>query len=785
MAFPLILGTNCLSDLGFELINKHTGEELLSAELEPEGGEDEAEAMCPATTVFAAAPALVAPYQTVRLHVRAPQKDGTYLFTSSLITGTPAQPGLVDAVSGRADIWLTNGSSAPLIVDAGQELGAFETVTDVYTSSDLLSTDLLEELIYLSRSASVNAMAASPDRQRSHSLSSDERLQELLRLLGPTEMPLSDARRAELESTLLEFNDVFALNDSELGRTGLVKHKIELIGSTPVRIPPRPIPYVLREPIAEMVQDYYEREIIKPSVSSYSSPIVIARKKDQSLRFCVDYRILNSRTKKFAMPLPNIDYLLLTMGPKQFFSSLDLLGAYWQLELEEESKQYTAFPALNQLWEFNDLSFGLTNAPGTFQEFMQRLFDGVLNDYVYVFLDDILIVSSTWEEHLAHIREVFRRLRTAGLRLKPKKCRLVAREVQYLGHILSPDGLRMDPEKVAAVKNFPRPTCVRDVQSFHGLANHYRKFIKGFALIAHPLYQLIKKGAEFVWREQEEGAFSELKRVICEEVTLRLPDFEAAKNDPERPLTLQTDACRAGIAGILCQKDSRGALRPIHFVSRSTKGAELNYGITELEALSIKYSFNKLAPYLIGLNVRIETDHSALVQMFTKPRECGNARIDKWAMQLMSRFDFYVIYKPGKANAAADALSRHVTTEGFITVAVMTRRMAREAEATRDRPDANVEVEPPQPLEDFPSTQPASHQQPALEVEQPPSVHEGGKSWDQAMEESDFADVVRFLSQRELPRDPEQLSELLKSPKRLHFRRASCTSLTLNLASSA
>ncbi|KAH7695559.1 gagpol and env protein precursor, partial [Aphelenchoides avenae] len=432
------------------------------------------------------------------------------------------------------------------------------------------------------------------------------------------------------------------------------------------------------------------------------------------------------------MPLPNIDYLLLTMGPKQYFSSLDLLGAYWQMELDEDSKQYTAFPALNRLWEFNVLSFGLTNAPGTFQEFMQRLLDGILNDYAYVFLDDILIVSSTWKEHLSHLREVFTRLRNAGLRLKPKKCRIAVREAHYLGHILSPEGLKMDPEKVAAVNDFPRPT------------EHYRKFIQNFALIAHPLYRLTKKGEEFTWGDKEENSFIELKRVICEQVTLQFPNFEVAKYDPDRPLTLQTDACRDGIAGVLCQKDKRGALQPIHFVSRSTKGAELRYGITELEALSVKYCFNKLAPYLIGLYVRVETDHSALVPMFTKVRECGNARIDKWAMQLMSRFDFYVVYRPGKSNAAADALSRSVKAQGEVVVAVMTRRMARKAReqelAKQGAPTTEKEttVAPDEPAELARTAAPTN---PAI---QPEDEHvlpeEGGQSWDEAAMSSDLAD---------------------------------------------
>ena len=282
MAFPLILGTNCLSDLGFELINKHTGEELLSSEVGEEHDEND-EAACPAFTVCAATSAFIAPYQTARLPVRAPEKDGAYMFTPSCGPGTETQCCLVDAVGSQADIWLTNDAFSPLILDPGQELGVFEAVTETYSSSDFLSTGLLEELIeqcHTGTSASMFTQQGPADTAPPPAtLTPEQRLAELLRLLEPIEIPLTERQQKELEAELLEFNDIFALSDKELGRTSLVKHKIELLDHTPVRVPPRPIPYTLREPVAEMVQDYYERKIISPSTSSYSRPITLARKK--------------------------------------------------------------------------------------------------------------------------------------------------------------------------------------------------------------------------------------------------------------------------------------------------------------------------------------------------------------------------------------------------------------------------------------------------------------------------------------------------------------------------
>lgn len=324
----------------------------------------------------------------------------------------------------------------------------------------------------------------------------------------------------------------------------------------------------------------------------------------------------------------------------------------------------------------------------------------------------------------------------------------------------------MDPEKVAPMSNFPRPKNMRDIQRFRGLVGHYRKFIKGFALICRPLDALTKKGVEFKWSDAQENAFKELKRLVCEEVTLQFPDFKAAKEDPARPLILQTDACKEGVAGILCQRDVRGAVQPIHFVSRSTKQAERNYGITELEALSVKYCFTKLAPYLIGLPVVVETDHSALVSMFTKTKECGNSRIDKWAMQLMSRFDFRVVYKPGKSNVAADALSRSVAVQGIVVVAVTTRRMAAGCARKAAQSYAARDLSPSQEAPENPSgSDPLTH---VHRFEDSSLAEPSGEStWDERLDVCEFSDVYHFLRKRELPKCPETLHALMRKAE--HF----------------
>ena len=415
--------------------------------------------------------------------------------------------------------------------------------------------------------------------------------------------------------------------------------------------------YVMKEKVAEMVQECLEKGVIRPSNSPYSNPIVLVRKKDGSLRFCVDYRRLNSITRKDAYPMPNVDAMILSLGKPQFFTTLDIKDAYWCIPMEEDSIEKTAFPTPNGLYEWTVMPFGLANAPATFERFIERVMRDFLGKFMHVYFDDLLIVSETWADHLQHIENALERLRQAGLRLKSTKCRIAACEVEFLGHKITVEGLTKDDAKVKAVREFPRPQNLKQLRQFLGLTGYYRKFVRGFALIARPLNNLMKEGIEFEWTDECHRAFQRLIHEVCEEVTLKFPDFKAAKEDPTRALVIQTDASKEGLAGILGQLDGTGKSRPIYFSSRACTDAESRYSATELEALALKVAVHKFAPFIMGLKTIVETDHSALV-MFSNPKECGSARVDKWAMAITSLFDLEVRYRPGKSNANADALSR-------------------------------------------------------------------------------------------------------------------------------
>ena len=294
------------------------------------------------------------------------------------------------------------------------------------------------------------------------------RVVEILNGLSLPATNLSSDQISQLESLVDEFSDVFALDDAELGCTGLVKHCIDTGSHPPIKQQPYRTPIVRRAIISKMVDN-------KPSVSPWASPIVLVPKKDGTYRFCVDYRRLNAATKKDVYPLPRIDDILDTLGDSNYFSSLDLASGYWQVELDAESRQKSAFTTYRGLFEFVRMPFGLCNAPATFQRLMQTVLAGLEWRTCFVYLDDILVVSRSFDEHLQHPSEVFGRLRQAGLRLKPRKCGLLRDEVPFLGHIISTKGVRPDPAKIDKVQSYPVPTDATQIRQFLGLASFYRR----------------------------------------------------------------------------------------------------------------------------------------------------------------------------------------------------------------------------------------------------------------------------------------------------------------------
>ena len=362
---------------------------------------------------------------------------------------------------------------------------------------------------------------------------------------------LHPEQQQQLRDLIISYSDVFALNASELGTTTLVTHTIDTGDSRPVKQPVRRTPFALRSKVDELVQDMLYQGVVEPSKSPWASPVVLVRKKDGSVQFCVDYRKLNQVTKLDEFPLPRIDDTLDQLAGSEFFTTLDLASGYWQVEMDSTAQEKTAFTTYSGLYEFKKMPFGLANAPATFQRLMENVLAGLARKSC---LDDVLVMGGAWEEQMRNLREVLDRLRAAGLRLKPKKCSFAQLEVEYLGHIVSATGVRTDPKKLKAVNKFPAPTNVKTLRSFVGLASYYRRFIPNFSKIAGPLHSLTRKDVEFLWTPPCQSAFERLKQLLISAPLLAFPRFE-------RPFLLETDASGAGLGAVLAQRQEDGSVR--------------------------------------------------------------------------------------------------------------------------------------------------------------------------------------------------------------------------------
>ena len=330
--------------------------------------------------------------------------------------------------------------------------------------------------------------------------------------------------RNQLETLLRSHREAFAWNDQNIGRTSIIKHEINTGDSPPIRVPPRRIPSALLPEVNALIDNMLKKGVIQPSTSPWSAPVVLVKKKNGDLRLCVDYRQLNQVTRRDAFPLPRIDDLFDALAGSKFFSTLDLASGYWQVEVEDRDRPKTAFTVPSGLYEFQTMPFGLVNAPATFQRVMQKTLQDLVPTACLVYLDDVIVLGKTVDEHLSNLEKVLCRLTEVGLTLQPKKCHFLCPEVNYLGHVVSSEGIRTDPTKISQVSCWPIPTNSEELQSFLGLASYYRRFIKGFAQISEPLIRLTRKDVAFRWDELCDQAFRSLKDKLCSAPILRFPD---------------------------------------------------------------------------------------------------------------------------------------------------------------------------------------------------------------------------------------------------------------------
>lgn len=454
---------------------------------------------------------------------------------------------------------------------------------------------------------------------------------------------LTAIQQQEVNDLLLEFDGV--LSDIP-GRTSVIKHRINLVQEEVVRSRPYKIPFSLRSQVNQEIEDMLKLKIIEPSNSPYVTPIVVVKKPDSSNRICLNFRRLNQITVFDSEPMTDPDQIFANIRGSKYFSKLDLSKGYWQVPLEEESKQYTAFPTDKGLFQFTVLAFGLVNAPATFNKLMCSVLQGMAG--VHHFLEDILIASETWIEHLQILREVLNRLKNTGLTARPSKCHIGMFSLDYLGHTTSGETILPMADKVKKIENAPIPTTKKELRSFLGLSGYYRKFIPHYATIAAPLTDLIKKNQpnRLEWSEQHHSAFQRLKKLISTEPVLVLPNLQ-------QEFVLRTDASNSGLGAILLQ-EYEGRMWPVAYAKRKLLQREKNYSVIEKECLALVWGVQKFSVYLYGRPFKLETDHKPLAYLQTSKNL--NGRLMRWAL-ILQPYVMHIQVIKGSVNVGADYLS--------------------------------------------------------------------------------------------------------------------------------
>ena len=476
---------------------------------------------------------------------------------------------------------------------------------------------------------------------------------------------LTEEQLGELKELLERNKDLFAQHENDIGHYTGVKHHITLSDETPFKQRYRRIPPAMIDEVRSHLEQLLSADIIRKSYSPFTSNVVLVRKKSTGkLRMCIDYRILNKRTVKDAYALPRIDDVLDTLSGAKYFTKLDMKSSYYQVEIEEVHKERTAF-TVGPLgfYEFNRLPFGLCNSPATFQRIMETCLGDLNMQICVIYLDDLIVFSDTFEEHMERLELIFNRLRQYNLKLAPQKCVFCKTEVDYVGYTVSERGISADPQKIDKVRNWPTPKNPDDVRQFVGFAGFYRRFIKDFSTIVKPLNELMpsthqKKKARpktpdnWNWGERQENAFQELKEKLTSAPIL-------AYSNSNLPYELHIDASGDALGAVLYQEQD-GNMRVISYASRTLNKSEKNYPTMKLEFLALKWAATeKFADYLYGSKFSVVTDNNPLTYVLTTAKL--DATGHRWIASL-ANFDFDIRYKPGKMNTDADALSRYPST---------------------------------------------------------------------------------------------------------------------------
>jgi hypothetical protein len=463
------------------------------------------------------------------------------------------------------------------------------------------------------------------------------------------ELQLNSLKEVRIEDIPIvrEFQDVFPQELPGMPPDREIEFTIDLIpGTSPIAQAPYKMgPKELVE-LKAQIDELEEKGFIRESVSPWGTPVIFVDKRDRGRRMCGDYRNLNNVIIKNKYPLPRIQDLFDQVKGSGVFSKIDLRSGYHQIKIKEEDIPKTAFVSRYGHHEYLVVPFGLTNAPAIFMNLMNKIFMPYLDKFVIVFIDDILVYSKDKSDHAKHLRTVLQTLREHQLHAKFSKCEFWLDRVEFLGHVITKEGIAVNPDKVQTVLEWQAPKNVKEIRSFLGMAGYYRRFIEGFSKIAGPMTKLLRKNVPFVWNEKSEKSFQELKERLTTTPVLAVPE-------PGKDYTVYCDASKNGLGYVLMQDR-----KVIAYGSRQLRPHELNYPTHDLELAAVVEALKNWRHFLYGSKCELYIDHKSLKYFFTQ--KDLNMRQRRW-LELIKDYDLTINYTPGKANVVADALSRKST----------------------------------------------------------------------------------------------------------------------------
>ena len=539
---------------------------------------------------------------------------------------------------------IVNSSDNFQLLKKGKEVGRAYPV-------DCLVDDKLSTESVLSVSSREATTEACSDKPQDKSTPGSELPEHLKQMFDNSTQHLTLDQQGKLAQLLGSYQDVFATSEFDLGSFTGIEHSIDTADAKPVKQRMRRTPACFADEEEAHLKKMLEAGVIQESTSEWASSPVLIRKRDGSVRYCIDYREVNKATVKDTFPLPLVDDCLDTLAGNVWFTKLDANSAYWQVRIKPEDRKKTAFHTKYGLFEHVKMGFGLCNAPATFARVINLVLRGLNWKTVLAFLDDILVMGKSFNDHLTNLDEALQRFRQHGLKLKPKKCVFFQKEAEFLGRVIGPNKMAMTEEDCEVVQSWPTPTCSKDVERFMGLANYHRSFVKNFSELAEPLYSVVGK-YNFKWGQPQESAFTRLKEALTRPPVLALP-----RQDGD--FILDTDASNLAIGAELIQIQDAEE-RVVSYGSYALTKEQRRYCTTRKELLAIVRFTRQYRHYLLGRPFVVRTDHSSLKWLLNFKEPQG--QLARW-MEELSQYNMILEHRPGKKHGNADALSRRPLPE--------------------------------------------------------------------------------------------------------------------------